>query len=63
MRWALVSYVGWCMFKRLAPFEPLSGIREDWPQVNVTSLADLSNSKLVGFQQVCRLIADETSWW
>jgi hypothetical protein len=62
-RTALVSYVGWLMFRRLAPFEPLSEIKEDWPKVNVKCLADLSNSKLIGFQQVCRLIADETSWW
>jgi hypothetical protein len=61
-RAALVNYVGWFMFRRMAEFEPLSGI-EDWPKVNVKGLADLSSSKLVGFQQVCNLIADETSWW
>jgi hypothetical protein len=62
-RAALVNYVGWFMFRRLAPFEPLSGIHEDWPQLNVKRLADLADSNLAGFQRICRFIADGTRWW
>jgi hypothetical protein len=62
-RAALVNYVGWFIFRRLAPFEPLSGIREDWPQLNVKRLANLADSKLAGFQRICRFIADGTRWW
>jgi hypothetical protein len=61
-RAALVNDVGWFMFRRQAPFEPLSGIREDWLKVKVTRLAHLAGTKLVGFQNVCRFIADETPW-
>jgi hypothetical protein len=62
-RSALVNYVGWFMFRRLAPFEPFSDIRDDWPKVNVNRLAQLASSKLVGFQRICGFIADETPWW
>jgi len=60
---AVVRYVAWFMFRRLVAFELLSDIRADWPRVRVKQLADLSDPKLLGFQQVCRLIADDVSWW
>jgi hypothetical protein len=62
-RSALVDYVGWFMFRRLQPFEPLSDIHEDWPRLNVKRLRQIASSKLVGFQNVCRFIADDTPWW
>jgi len=59
----LVDYVAWFFFVRLCPFEPLTGIAEDWPRVTVKNLRDLSAPTMQGFNQLVRLIADGVPWW
>ncbi|MBN1472358.1 MAG: hypothetical protein JW925_11295 [Syntrophaceae bacterium] len=62
-RQCLVDYIAWLFFHRLTPFEAISGIREGWPQVNVSDISDLLSARYPGIQRIAKLVSDGIKWW